>query len=83
LPQSNRLTVVNPTDNEIPEDGPHTNTPGLTETPSQSQAPQQKTWPTAEEEKARLYQEAIAKVDRVQGGLDRAESVRVRLHSHG
>jgi hypothetical protein len=65
LPQSNRLTVVNPTDNEIPEDGPQTNTPGLMETPSQSQAPRQKTWPTAEEEKARLYQEAKARVARV------------------
>jgi hypothetical protein len=82
LPQSNRLTVINPTDYEIPEDGPQTNTPGhtLTETPSQTQAPRQRAWPTAEEEKARLYQEAIARVERVQGGLDRAESVRVRLH---
>ena len=80
LPQSNRLTVINPTDNEIPEDGPQTNTPGLIETPSQTQAPRQKVWPTAEEEKARLYQEAIARVERVQGGLDRAESVRVRLY---
>jgi len=83
LPQSNRLTVINPTDNEIPEDGPQTNTFGLTETPSQTQAPRQRAWPTAEEEKARLYQEAIAKVERVQGGLDRAESVRVRLHNPG
>jgi hypothetical protein len=81
LPQSNRLTVINPTDNEIPEDGPQTNTPGLTETPSQTHAPRQRVWPTAEEEKARLYQEAIARVERVQGGLDRAESVRVRLHN--
>lgn len=81
LPQSNRLTVINPTDNEIPEDGPQTNTPGLTETPSQTQSPRQRAWLTAEEEKARLYQEAIAKVERVQGGLDRAESVRVRLHN--
>lgn len=89
LPQSNRLTVINPTDNEIPEDGPQTNTPGPTassadrdlETPSQTQAPRQRAWPTAEEEKARLYQEAIARVERVQGGLDRAESVRVRLHN--
>jgi hypothetical protein len=81
LPQSNRLTVINPTDNEIPEDGPQTNTPGLTETLSQTRAPQQKAWLTAEEEKARLYQEAKARVERVQGGVDRAESVRVRLHS--
>lgn len=81
MPQANRLTVINPTDNEIPEDGPQTNTPGPTETPSQIQAPRQKAWPTAEEEKARLYRDAIAKVERVQGGLDRAESVRVRLHN--
>ena len=81
IPQSNRLTVVNPTDNEIPEDGPQTNTPGPTETPSQTQIPRQKVWPSAEEEKARLYQEAKERVERVQGGLDRAESVRVRLHS--
>jgi len=81
FPQSNRLTVINPTDNEIPEDGPQTNTPGLTETPPQTQAPQQKAWLTAEEEKARLYQEAKARVERVQGGLDPAESVRVRLYS--
>lgn len=81
LPQSNRLTVINPTDNEIPEDGPQTNTPGLTETPSQIQAPRQKAWPTAEEEKARLYREATARVERVQGGLDRVESVRVRPHN--
>jgi hypothetical protein len=79
LPQSNRLTVINPTDNEIPEDGPQTNTPGLTETPPQTQPPRQKTWLTAEEEKARLYREAIARVERVQGGLDRGESIRVRL----
>ena len=81
LPQSNRLTVINPTDNEIPEDSPQTNAPGLTATPSLTQAPRQKVWPTAEEEKARLYREAIAKVERVQGGLDRVESVRVRLHN--
>lgn len=81
LPQSNRLTVVNPTDNEIPEDGPQVNTPCLTETPSQAPAPRQRAWLTAEEEKAKLYQEAIARVERVQGGLDRAESVRVRLHN--
>jgi hypothetical protein len=81
LPQSNRLTVINPTDNEIPEDGPQTNTPRLTETPSQTQAPRRRAWPTAEEEKARLYQEAIARVERVQGGLDRSESVRVRHHN--
>ena len=80
LPQSNRLTVVNPTDNEIPEDGPQTNTPGPSETPPQTQAPRQKVWLTAEEEKARLYQEAKERVDRVQGGLDRAESIRVRLY---
>jgi hypothetical protein len=55
LPQSNRLTVINPTDNEIPEDNPQTNAPGLTETPSLAQAPRQKAWLTAEEEKARLY----------------------------
>jgi hypothetical protein len=78
LPQSNRLTVINPTDNEIPEDGPQTNTPSHTESSSQIQAPRQKAWPTAEEEKARLYREATARVERVQGGLDRAESVRVR-----
>lgn len=81
LPQSNRFTVINPTDNEIPEDSPQTNAPGLTETPSLTQAPRQKVWPTAEEEKARLYREAIAKVERVQGGLDRAESVRVRPYN--
>lgn len=82
VPQSNRFTVTNMTDNEIPEDVPHINTPGPTEIPSQTETSQQKAWPTAEEEKARLYQEAKAKVDRVQGGLDRAESVRVRLYSH-
>jgi hypothetical protein len=81
MPQSNRLTVINPTDNEIPEDGPQPNTSNLTETPSQTQAPRQKAWPTAEEEKARLYRDAIARVERVQGGLDRAESVRVRFHN--
>ena len=80
LPQSNRLTVINPTDNEIFEDGQQTNTPGPTETSSQTQAPRQKAWPTAEEEKAGLYREAIARVERVQGGLERAESVRVRPH---
>lgn len=83
MPQSNRFTVTNITDNEISEDGPHTNTPGPTETASQPQSqshsPHQNAWPTAEEEKARLYQEAKAKVERVQGGLDRTESVRVRL----
>jgi hypothetical protein len=82
VPASNRFTITNMTDNEIPEDVPHTNTPGLTETPSQIQAPPQRAWLTAEEEKAKLYQEAKARVERVQGGLDRAESVRVRLHSH-
>lgn len=79
VPASNRFTVTNMTDNEIPEDVPHTNTPGLTETPSQTQAPQQRAWPSAEEEKAILYQDAKARVERVQGGLDRAESVQVRL----
>jgi hypothetical protein len=79
VPASNRFTVTNMTDNEIPEDVPHTNTPGLTETPSQTRASQQRAWPTAEEEKAILYQDAKARVERVQGGLDRAESVRVRL----
>ena len=70
------------TDNEIPEDVPHTNTPGPTETPSRTQVPPQQVWPTADEEKAKLYQDAKAKVERVKGGLDRAESVRVRLHGH-
>jgi hypothetical protein len=80
VPQSNRFTITNMTDNEISDDSPHINTPGPTsETASQPQPPQQKTWLTAEEEKARLYQEAIAKVERVQGGLDRAESIRVCL----
>jgi len=82
VPQSNRFTVANMTDNEIPEDGPHTNTPGPTEIPSPAPAQQPKAWLTAEEEKARLYQEAKARVERVQGGLDRAGSVRVRLDSH-
>jgi hypothetical protein len=79
VPQSNRFTITNITDNEISEDSPHTNTPGPTATTSQSQPPRQTIWPTAEEEKARLYQEAKAKVERVQGDLDRAEAVRVRL----
>jgi hypothetical protein len=83
VPASNRFTVTNMTDNEIPEDVPHTNTPGASEAPSQTQTLQQRAWLTAEEEKAKLYQEAKAKVERVQGGLDRAESVRVRLYSHG
>lgn len=82
VPATNRFTITNMTDNEIPEDVPHTNTPGPTETSSRSQAPQQQKWASAEEEKAKLYQEAKAKVERVQGGLDRAESVRVRLHGH-
>jgi hypothetical protein len=78
VPQSNRFTITNMTDNEFSDDSPHINTPGLTETTSQPQ-PTQESWPTAEEEKARLYQEAKAKVERVQGGLDRAESIGVRL----
>src|SRR5260221_10151709 len=82
VPASNRFTITNMTDNEIPEDVPHTNTPGPTETPSRTQVPPQQVWPTADEEKAKLYQDAKAKVERVQGGLDRAESVRVRLHGH-
>ena len=80
LPPSNRFTITNMTDNEFPEDSPHVNSPGSTSAP-QTQAPRQNQWLTAEEEKARLYQEAKAKVERVQGGLDRAESVRVCLLS--
>jgi hypothetical protein len=78
VPQSNRFTITNMTDNEFSDDSPHINTPGLTETTSRPQ-PTQKSWLTAEEEKAKLYQEAKAKVERVQGGLDRAESIGVRL----
>jgi hypothetical protein len=82
VPPSNRFTITNMTDNEIPEDVPHTNTPGPTETPSRAQVPPKQAWPTADEEKAKLYQDAKAKVERVQGGLDRTESVRVRLYGH-
>ncbi|KAF8261262.1 hypothetical protein EI94DRAFT_1746344, partial [Lactarius quietus] len=57
------------------DDSPHINAPGSTSI-ARSQSPKQNQWPTAEEEKARLYQEAKAKVDLVQGGLDRSESVR-------
>jgi hypothetical protein len=67
------------TDNEFSDDSPHINTPGLSETASRPQPTQQKSWLTAEEEKARLYQEAKARVERVQGGLDCAESIGVRL----
>lgn len=76
VPPSHRFTVTNMTDNEFPDDSPHINAPGSTSVP-RSQSPRQNQWPTAEEEKARLYQEAKEKVDRVQGGLDRSESVRV------
>ncbi|KAI9445885.1 hypothetical protein H4582DRAFT_514287 [Lactarius indigo] len=74
IPQSNRFTITNMTDNEFPEDSPHINAPGSTSTP-QTQSPSKNQWLTAEEEKARLYQEAKARVERVQGGLDRSGSV--------
>lgn len=74
VPQSNRFTITNMTDNEFPEDSPHINVPGSTSAP-QTQSSRQNQWLTAEEEKARLYKEAKARVERVQGGLGRSESV--------
>lgn len=77
VPASNRFTITNMTDNEFPDDGPHVNAPGSTPPIPRTQSPaRQNQWLTAEEEKARLYQEAKEKVERVQGGLDRSESVR-------
>lgn len=81
LPASNRFTITNMTDNEFSEDSPHTNAPGSTSAPH-TQPPRPNQWLTAEEEKAKLYQEAKARVERVQGGLDRSESVRVCLLSY-
>lgn len=67
------------TDNEFPDDSPHVNEPGSAPPIPRSQSPpRQNQWLTAEEEKAKLYQEAKEKVERVQG-LDRSESVRVRV----
>ncbi|KAH8979956.1 hypothetical protein EDB92DRAFT_309789 [Lactarius akahatsu] len=82
IPPSNRFTITNMTDNEFPEDSPHINAPGSTLTP-QTQSSSKNQWPTAEEEKARLYQEAKAKVERVQGGLDRSESSADEYPSQG
>jgi hypothetical protein len=81
VPASNRFTITNMTDNEFPEDSPHINAPGSTSAP-RSQSPRPNQWLTAEEEKAKLYQEAKARVERVQGGVDRSESARVRLLSY-
>ena len=79
VPASNRFTITNMTDNEFSDDTPHTNEPGSAPPIPRTQSPpRQNPWPTAEEEKAKLYQEAKAKVERVQG-LDRSESVRVRV----
>ncbi|KAJ7470525.1 hypothetical protein FB451DRAFT_340601 [Mycena latifolia] len=56
----NRFTITNA---EIPED------PASLRRPSETVAagPRSKAWPTAEEEKQRLYEEARAKVERTQG----------------
>ncbi|KAI0261407.1 hypothetical protein BC834DRAFT_479510 [Gloeopeniophorella convolvens] len=86
VPQTNRFTVTNMGDNDIPEERSHTNSPASLsaqaqsqsqlQSPPQPQPPRQGTWLTAEEEKARLYQQAKERVDRVQGGLDRGPSLR-------
>ncbi|KAI0056427.1 hypothetical protein BV25DRAFT_1909846 [Artomyces pyxidatus] len=73
--QPNRFTIVNQADDEIPEDEDHA--PASTSQRPAPEPPRNATaWPTAEEEKARLYQQAKAEVERVQGGLDRMSSLR-------
>ncbi len=85
VPASNRFTITNMTDNEIPEDSSHVNAPGSASTPPplpQTQSSRQNRWLSAEEEKAKLYREAKERVEHVQGGLDRSESVQVCLLSY-
>ena len=101
LGQTNRFTIVNAGEDEIPEDEGvaarlHRSAPSQSISPRQptssfsavagpaqvSQTPtasSRPAWPSAEEEKARLYQQAKADVERVQGGLQRTLSSKVRV----
>ncbi|KAI0043385.1 hypothetical protein FA95DRAFT_1563354 [Auriscalpium vulgare] len=77
--QPNRFTIVNAVDDEIPEDEEAPAGASASQQwsrPAPTTPPSRTAWPTAEEEKARLYQQAKAEVDRVQGGLDRMSSIR-------
>ncbi|KAJ6546448.1 hypothetical protein DFH09DRAFT_643262 [Mycena vulgaris] len=70
----NRFTITNA---EIPEDPTALRRPSETVT-SGGVIPRTKAWPTAEEEKQRLYEEARAKVERTQGIAARASPPPVR-----
>ncbi|TFY78508.1 hypothetical protein EWM64_g5506 [Hericium alpestre] len=80
LGQMNRFTIVNALDDEIPEED---DAPGSPEhpvsalpvtTPSPKQPAARSAWLSAEEEKARLYQQAKAEVERTQNRIDRTPS---------
>lgn len=73
--QGNRLTIVNAVDDEIPEESSQ-GQGGRSQGQGQGQGQQgqgqgrgsSRTWLSAEDEKAKLYQQAKAEVERVQGG---------------
>ncbi|KAF8055857.1 hypothetical protein FPV67DRAFT_1567047 [Lyophyllum atratum] len=68
-PSTNRLTVMNAQPSEIPqqESDPRQRTGSSPGAAANPRGP----WPTAEDEKQRLYEAARAKVERVQGGVAR------------
>lgn len=71
----NRFTITNA---EIPEDPASQRRPSETAAPTKNAATRNKAWPTAEDEKARLYEEARDKVARTQGIAARGASPPVR-----
>ncbi|KAJ7135025.1 hypothetical protein C8R43DRAFT_1204471 [Mycena crocata] len=71
----NRFTITNA---EIPEESAPRRRPSETVAPVATAAARNRAWPTAEEEKQRLYEEARAKVERTQGIATRASPPPIR-----
>lgn len=71
----NRFTITNAPADMIPEDPPAQRAPA---TAPKGTAPRNKAWPTAEDEKARLYEEARRNVEKTQGLAARGASPPVR-----
>ncbi|KAF8212472.1 hypothetical protein K438DRAFT_1806557 [Mycena galopus ATCC 62051] len=61
----NRFTITNAPADMIPEDPPSQRAPAANTL--KNTAPRNKAWPTAEDEKARLYEEARRNVEKTQG----------------
>ncbi|KAJ7273483.1 hypothetical protein B0H12DRAFT_494380 [Mycena haematopus] len=68
----NRFTITNAPADMIPEDPPSQRAPATTA--PKSTTPRNKAWPTAEDEKARLYEEARRNVEKTQGLAARGAS---------